>query len=214
MPRVLLEVAVSSVECALAAEAAGADRLEVSQALALGGLTPSAGLLRGVRRATRLPLMALIRPREGGFIFTEAELRVMEDDVEFALDNGADGVVIGALTPEGDVSPWIGRFTAGGREVVFHRAFDEVRDPLASLEALRRMGVRRVLTSGQAASAVEGAGLLARLIAAGGVEVLPGAGVNAGNVAELVRRTGCTQVHGTFRGDAGEMRRVRAALGD
>lgn len=199
----LLEVAVSSLEGALVAEAAGADRLELSCALTLGGLTPSLGLLREVRRATRLPLMVLIRPRPGGFCYNESELLLIERDLAIALDNGADGIVLGALDDGRQISPHLSWLVerAGPREVVFHRAFDEVAMPLVALEQLIDLGVRRVLTSGQQPSALQGADLLAELIrrAAGRIEILPGAGVRPHNVAELVQRTACTQVHGSFR---------------
>jgi copper homeostasis protein len=143
----------------------------------------------------------------------------MECDSAIAFDNGADGIVIGALTPDRQASPDLDRLVkhVPPREIVFHRAFDEVADPLEALEHLIGLGVRRVLTSGQRPTALEGAGLLARLIeqSAGRIEVLPGAGVRSSNVAELVRLTGCSQVHGTFRApgdeettDADEVRRV------
>jgi copper homeostasis protein len=217
--RPLLEVAVSSAPGAAVAESAGADRLELSCALTLGGLTPSLGLLREVRRATRLPLMVLIRPRPGGFCYSEAELLFMERDSAIALDNGADGIVIGALTADRQVAPELGQLVkhVPPREIVFHRAFDEVADPFVALEHLIVLGVRRVLTSGQRPTAIEGAALLSRLIeqSAGRIEVLPGAGVRSSNVAELVRLTGCTQAHGTFRApgdeertDGDEVRRV------
>jgi copper homeostasis protein len=214
--RILLEAAVSSVEDAIAATRAGADRVELCIDLAVGGLTPPISLLRMVRLATRLPIMAMVRPRPGGFVFAEGELAPIPG-------SSADGFVVGALTLSAEVNvPAMADFLrqAGRREVVFHRAFDEVADPFAALEQLVALGVRRILTSGQRPTAMEGAGLIRELIerAAGRIEILPGAGVRSDNVAELVRLTGCTQVHGTFRHpttgllDPGELRRVRETL--
>lgn len=213
---ILIEAAVSTVEDALAATRAGAGRLELSHDLEVGGLSPSVGLLRAVRLATRLPLVVMIRPRPGGFVFADGELVPLPGA-------SADGFVVGALTPSGEVdvaamSAFIRH--AGQREVVFHRAFDEVPDPFEALEQLVNLGVKRILTSGQKPSALEGAALISQLIekAAGRIEILPGAGIRSHNVAEIVRLTGCTQVHGTFRDpatgrlDAAEVRRVREAL--
>jgi copper homeostasis protein len=233
--RILIEVAVGGVEGARVAHECGADRLELNAGLELGGLTPSLGALLEVRGATPLPVVAMVRPRAGGFAYSADEFRTMERDAELMLEHGADALALGVLTADGaiDLERCRGliRRVGPGREVVFHRAFDRVRDPHGALEQLIDLGVRRVLTSGQRASAAEGAELIRGLIerAAGRIEVLPGGGIRAGNVAEVVARTGAGQIHGSFSarrsdpagpvGEAGyavtsarELRETRAAL--
>jgi copper homeostasis protein len=202
--RVLLEVAVASVEDALAAQAGGADRLELNAALALGGLTPSLGTLIEVKHAVSLPVLAMVRPRPGGFAYSAAEFAVMQRDADLALAHGADGLVFGVLTPEGAVDDERCRALvrqAAGRPVVLHRAFDVTPDPFAALERLIDLGVRRVMTSGHEETAYNGAGQIAELIrrAAGRIEILPAGGINRFTVADVVARTGCDQVHASLR---------------
>ncbi len=202
--RVLLEMAVASVEDALAAQAGGADRLEVNAALALGGLTPSLGTLLEVRAAVALPVLAMVRPRPGGFAYSEADFRVMQRDADLFLQHGADGIVFGILTADGQVDRDRCRLLvrqAGERAAVFHRAFDVTPDPFAALDQLIELGCRRVLTSGQEETAYNGAGRIAELIrrAAGRIEVLPGGGINRFTVADVLARTGCDQVHASLR---------------
>ena len=197
---ILLEIiATSAADCTLI-ERAGGDRIELCTALTLGGLTPSAGLVAAARAATRLPIMMMLRPREGGFCYTDAEFAQMRRDLAFGLTNGVDGFVFGCLTPAGAVD--VQRTAqlvalATGKQTVFHRAFDSTPDPLAALEALVKLGVTRILTSGQQPTAWEGADLLRQLVesAAGRIEILAGSGVRAEHVVELVRRTGVSQVH-------------------
>jgi copper homeostasis protein len=202
---VLLEVAVTSVADALAARQGGADRLELNAALALGGLTPSLGTLIEVKATVSLPVMVLIRPRPGGFAYAEAEIKVMQRDVEIALQHGADGVVFGILTSDGGVDlqrcRWLVRQVAD-RVAVFHRAFDVTSDPFAALEQLIDLGFRRVMTSGQEETAYQGAPRIAELIdrAAGRIEVLPAGGINRFTIADVLARTGCDQVHASLRG--------------
>jgi copper homeostasis protein len=201
--RILLEVAVASVEDALAAAAGGADRLELNAALALGGLTPSLGLVREVRDAVRLPVLVMIRPRPGGFAYSAADFKVMQRDADLVLESGADGIVFGILTDDGRVDAErcaVLVRQAAGRQAVCHRAFDVTPDPLAALDQLIGLGFRRVLTSGQEESAYNGAGLIADLIrrAAGRIEVLPAGGINRFTVADVVARTGCDQVHASL----------------
>jgi copper homeostasis protein len=201
---VLLEVPVASVDDAVAAEAGGADRVELNAALALGGLTPSLGTLLEVKRAVTIPVLVMIRPRSGGFAYSDAEFRVMRRDVELAVAHGADGVVFGVLYPDGTVNS--GRSKSlielcGGREAVFHRGFDVTADPFAALETLIGLGFRRVLTSGQEETAYNGARLIAELVrrAAERIEILPGGGINRFTVADVLARTGCDQVHASLR---------------
>jgi copper homeostasis protein len=202
---ILLEVIATSVEDCSVAAAAGADRIELNSAFALGGLTPSLGLLIEARRATRLPLMVMLRPRSGGFCYTGTEFKTLLRDAELALANGADGLVFGCLHADGTVDA--GRTAAlvqlaGRAETVFHRAFDVTPDPLAALDRLIGVGVTRVLTSGQCATVVEGAANVAAYIrhAAGRIQLLPGSGVNLATAAGVIHSTGATQVHASLSG--------------
>lgn len=197
---VLVEAAVDSVDGAVAAEAAGADRLELCSALLEGGLTPSMGLLTAVREAVAVPVFAMVRPRGGDFLYSRAEFDVLERDARLLRDAGADGLVTGALLPAGEIdAERLARVRelAAGLPITCHRAFDLCADPDAALATLKRLGIERVLTSGQAASAAAGAEVIARLVASAGedITVVAGAGVRAGNAAEIVRRTGCREIH-------------------
>jgi copper homeostasis protein len=212
---VLLETIVSSLDDAHAAARGGADRFELCSALALGGLTPSLGTLRAIKREVSVPTMFMARPREGGMCYTAAEQRVMEADVDLALAEGADGVVFGFLTSEGEVDVarcrafMAGRTAAPGRpplQWVYHRAFDVVADPDRALEQLIDLGCTRVLTSGRAARAPDGLVEIRRVVerAAGRIEILPGGGIRAETVARVVRETGVSQVHLSVTHGAGD----------
>jgi copper homeostasis protein len=205
MPQpVLLEVCVASVEDALAAVAGGVDRLEVNCALELGGLTPSSGLFAEVRRRVQVPMIAMVRPRPGGFCYSDADFDVMLRDAKALLDTGADGLAFGILTPDGRVDRERCRTLrdrCDGRDAVFHRAFDVTPDPVKALETLIDLGFTRVMTSGQAETAVQGTELIGELIrrAGGRIEVLPASGINARTAPALIARTGCDQVHASVR---------------
>jgi copper homeostasis protein CutC len=212
--RIVLEIIVSSFQNARAAASGGADRFELCAALAMGGLTPSLGLLDAVKREFPvIRAMFMLRPREGGMAYAEAELSVMQRDAELALEHGADGLVFGVLTDRGDVDAIackrlieIAR-QRPGVQWVFHRAFDLVNDPAAALEQIIDLGFARVLTSGRAARAIDGLNEIRRTRerAAGRIEVLPGGGITSQNVAQIVLVTGVNQVHASLR--------HRAALG-
>jgi copper homeostasis protein len=193
---VALEIAVQDVAGALAAVAGGADRLELCAALAgTGGLTPSAGTVAAVAdalRGTGVGVHVLVRPRAGGFVFTDAEVDVQVRDVRAVLDAGADGVVVGATTAAGEVDTAALAAlvaAAGGADVTFHRAIDQVAGPVAVLDTLAAAGVRRVLTSGGAPRAGEALDVLGALAARGrelGVEIMAGGGVRVQDVPALV----------------------------
>lgn len=201
--RIKLEICTASAEDCAAAEQGGADRVELNCALMLGGLTPSLGSLRESRAAIRVPLIVMIRPRAGGFCYSASEFKVMQRDIEAALSENADGIAFGILTVAGTIDlercRQIVKLVAG-RQAVFHRAFDVVPEPLAALEQLIDLGVTRVMTSGQEASAYNGAANLARYIqhAAGRLEILPAGGINRFTAADVVSRTGCDQVHASL----------------
>ena len=163
MIRGLIEGCVDSHASALAAARAGADRLELCANLSIGGTTPSPALFRQVRRDCDVPVNVLIRPRFGDFLYSDMELEEMREEVRHFRDLGADGVVLGVLTPEGNLdeaamAPLMD--AAGDLDVTLHRAFDMTRDPQAALEAAVRLGCRTILTSGQQRDALAGAELL------------------------------------------------------
>ena len=200
MARILVEACCGSADDALEASRGGADRVELCSALFLGGLTPSAGSLKALREQTDIPVMAMLRPREGGFCYTPLEFRSMLADGRLLLESGANGLVFGCLHADGTVDEDRVRelvALAEDRETVFHRAIDVVPDWRTALDTLIRLGVTRVLTSGQAPAALYGADVIAQMRrhAQGAIEILPGGGITPQNVRRLLELTGCTQVH-------------------
>ena len=197
---ILLEVCVGSVADVAAADSAGADRVELCGGLELGGLTPSAGAVEGVLDSSRTPVVVMLRPRAGGFCYDRAEFAAMLRDADRSLELGAKGIVFGVLNRKGTIDASRTRelvLRAGSGDSVFHRAFDFVADWRASLDLLMELGCTRVLTSGGQASAAAGTAVLREMIlhAAGKIEVMPGGGIRAANVAAIVQSTGCRQVH-------------------
>lgn len=202
---VLVEACVTSVEEAVAAEAAGARRLELCRDLEVGGLTPGLDLLAAVKGAVAVPVFCMARPRAGGFVYAAEEVDATLRDVRALEAAGADGIVAGFLDPGGRVDAGataraVG--VAGDLPVTFHRAFDELPDPLAALSALAHVGVSRVLTAGGPGSARENTDVLARLVAGATeglagkrVEILVGGRVRADHVGHLVAYTGAREVH-------------------
>lgn len=204
----VLEVCVDSTASALAAKRGGADRLELCADLIVGGTTPSLTLMQQVKAETGLPVRALLRPRFGDFCYDSYELAQMEQLAAELVEAGADGIVTGVLTPEGalDAGAMQPIYAAArkaaekaGRPVActLHRAFDVCADPFAALETARSMGLCTILTSGQAASAPQGAALLRQLTERAGkdVEILAGAGVSAQNIPVLAAQTGVRAFH-------------------
>lgn len=196
------------MEDLIAARDGGAIRVELCGALGCGGVTPSAGLIVGaVRERGEMKVHVLIRPREGNFHYSTRELAVMEADIAAAKAAGADGVAIGALTEDGCVDVTAMKRLlkhCEGMSVTFHRAFDDCVDQFAALDTLIELGVDRVLTSGGQLSAPKGAERLAELVrhAAGRIVIMPGAGINGANIAELEAQTGAEEFHGTAAGAA------------
>lgn len=198
--RVLVEACVDAIDAAMEAEWGGADRIELCGELLQGGVTPSHGLIEAVWDQLSIPLFVLIRPRTGDFLYTSDELDVMERDIRVARSLHVDGIVAGALTTDGEVDVAAMRCiidAARPMEVTFHRAFDFVRDQDEALEQLLELEVDRVLTSGGAATAVQGAENLARLNLRAGSDltVMAGGGITPANVAEVIRRSGVREVH-------------------
>jgi copper homeostasis protein len=221
--QILVEACLEDPASAVSAERAGAGSIELCSGLDEGGVTPSVGQIRAVRARIGTPLHVLIRPRAGDFVFDNAEEEVMLADIAEARRAGADGVVIGALSTglrvhRGRTERLVA--AAGPMRCTFHRAFDATPDLDASMGLLIELGVSRVLTSGGAATAVEGAAALARLQARWGerITILAGGGVRAGNAADLVRETGVREVHlgprvaGGGRLDVAELEATIAAV--
>lgn len=202
--KALLEICTGSYEGALTAARCGAARVELCSGLDEGGLTPSAGLIRSVCALDGIRKHVLIRPRGGDFLYAPEELRIMETDIRMARELGADGIVVGVLTADGNVDEEAaGRFVraADGMSVTFHRAFDLCADPFAALESIIRLGFQRLLTSGRAATAEKGIPLLKQLVerAGGRLSVMPGCGVGPGNAALILRETGAREIHASAR---------------
>ncbi len=209
---VSLEICVDSVESAVAAAAGGAQRVELCSALLEGGLTPSLGLIRAVRARIGIGVHVMIRPRGGDFLYSADECSIMRDDIALAAQAGADGVVLGLLTVDGDIDVERTREMvelARPLAVTFHRALDVARDLEHAFAAVLQTGVTRVLTSGGAPTAREGRHRLREFVRLANahaadrgtdpVEVMAGGGVRAENVAELVEGTGIRSFHAALR---------------
>jgi copper homeostasis protein len=202
--RLLLEIAAGSLESALAAQAGGADRVELCGSLDGGGVTPSFGMIATARDRLRVPLYVLIRPRAGDFVYTPAEFESMHRDIEACARLGCDGVVIGALDAAAGIDmSGCGSLVAaaGSMGVTFHRAFDCVAARGAALDAVVALGCRRILTSGGADSAQQGAAVIAGDIthADGRIALMPGAGLTAANIAAVALATGARELHASAR---------------
>ena len=202
-PRILVEICTGSLDDAFEAQLGGADRIELNSSLFQGGLTPSLGTLIEAKQRLTIPVFCMIRPRSGGFCYTDNEFAVMERDVDLAVAHGADGIVLGVLREDGAVD--VNRTKSllarvGTCQTVFHRAFDVVPDPWLALEQLIDLGVTRILTSGQEETVYNGCQLIRQLIekADGRIEILPGGGIDAFNVRDVLERTGTQQIHLAF----------------
>jgi copper homeostasis protein len=196
----IFELICLTPEDCVAAEKGGAGRIELCSAIELGGLTPSFGLTKNCLSATRLSIMAMVRPRTGGFCYSKSEFETMLVDVEQFKSLGVAGIVFGILNSKRRIDLDRCRKVleaANGLETVFHRAFDATADAERSLEELIELGLKRVLTSGQRQTAVEGRELIRRLVdrAAGRIQILPGSGLRSGNVLDFISATGVDQIH-------------------
>lgn len=197
---ITVEICVDSVESALAAQAGGAQRVELCDNLAEGGTTPSAGMIALTRQHLLIDLNVIIRPRGGDFCYSDLEFAVMKHDVLLAKELGANGIVIGLLNPDGTIDKArTADLIALARplSVTFHRAFDMTADPQQALEDLIELTVDRVLTSGQESSALEGLDCITVLVqqAAARISVMPGGGVHERNLAKIVQHSGAKEVH-------------------
>ena len=186
----IVEICANGFESARIAQDSGADRIELCEDLLVGGVTPSRGLIRRVMKELDIPTHVLIRPRGGDFLYSEEEFESMLSDIAFCKEIGCDGVVSGVLTTETEID--VARterliFASEGMEFTFHRAFDYCKEPLSQLQVLIKLGVTRVLTSGQAVAASEGIELLKELKAdsKGKIQIMPGGGINSNNVLKF-----------------------------
>lgn len=216
--RRLLEIASNSVASAMAAQAGGADRVELFDNLTQGGTTPSCGSVAVARDRLRIPLFVLIRPRPGDFHYDAQETEIMLRDIESCRQLGCDGVVIGALDADGAVDVPLCRelvAAAGPLGITFHRAFDAARDLQAAMEQVIDLGCHRILSSGGAASAMAGSPMLRQLAtqAAGRIRLMAGAGLDAGNIAAVAMQSGCNELHASAKAvRTSAMRRHNPAL--
>jgi copper homeostasis protein len=210
----VVEICVDSVESAVAAQTGGAERIELCDNLMEGGTTPSAGSIEIARRLLGIKLHVIVRPRGGDFLYSDLEFEIMRRDVEIAKSLGADGVVIGILDADGRID---GSRTAElvqlarPMSVTVHRAFDVTRDPFEALETIVACGADRVLTSGQEATGIEGADLIAELVkqAANRVKLIGCGNLTERNIVKFVALTGVEEVHFTAFGSVGSEMRFR-----
>lgn len=200
MQKILFEVCANSLQSAIAAQLGGADHIELCSQLDAGGITPSAATIKLAVEQLDIPVYVLIRPRSGDFCYDDHDFELMKEDILFTKSLGAAGVVIGMLLPNGDID--VKRTSelvklARPLAVTFHRAFDRACDPLSALEDVISTGADRILTSGQAATAIEGKDLLKTLVEKANrrITILAGAGINPVNVSEIINYTKVNEVH-------------------
>jgi copper homeostasis protein len=201
-----LEVCANSVTSASAAQDGGAVRVELCDNLQEGGTTPSYGQILKAREILNIKLYPLIRPREGDFLYTDLEFEIMKADINYCIEAGCNGVVIGILNADGSIdkqrcSELVKMAKKKGLGVTFHRAFDMCANLNQGLEDIIEIGCERILTSGGKSTAIEGANVIAHLIekAAGRIIIMPGSGINETNVADLIHFTGATEIHSSAR---------------
>lgn len=211
----MLEICCGSFEDAIVAYEGGAKRIELNSALPLGGLTPSLGSLIMTKQYTDLKVMSMIRPREGGFCYTDYQYEQMMEDAKLFMAYGSDGIVFGYLKEDDTIDlnrtkEMVDLVHEEGREAVFHRAFDCTPDPFQAMEELIDLGIDRVLTSGQEKKAEQGIELLKELQKRYGrqIELLAGSGIHAQNAKEIMEKTGISQLHSSCT----EMRKEDAKL--
>ncbi|PID55971.1 copper homeostasis protein CutC [candidate division KSB3 bacterium] len=200
MDTLTIEVCLDSIHSAVEAQKGGADRVELCDNLFEGGTTPSAGMIATVRKKIDIGLQVIIRPRGGDFCYSDDEYDSMTFDIETAKNLGADGVVIGILTPDGRVDiERCARLVEAARpmNVTFHRAFDVCRDPWEGLEDVISTGADRILTSGQEATVPEGLDTIAELVKRAGerIIIMPGCGITERNMEKVRRRSGAKEFH-------------------
>jgi copper homeostasis protein len=203
--RKIFEVCTGSLQSVINAVEGGAERIELCESLNVDGLTPSWNLFKNVRaQFPHLIVHILIRPRKGDFIYTEKEKVAILKDIRKAVEYGADGIVSGALLPDGSIDiPFLREMLSASQGIpfTFHRAFDVCNNPLQALTELMAEGVSRILTSGQQSTAAAGIPLLKKLVekADGQLIIMPGGGVSSENVSTILKATGAMEIHGSAK---------------
>ncbi len=195
-----LEICVDSVDSVLNAQDAGADRIELCSSLALGGITPSWGLIEAARKNFNSKLFVLIRPRAGDFLYNDSEFDMMRRDIEICGEAGIDGIVTGLLNADGTIDTertGLLAEIAHPMELTFHRAFDMCLNPAEALADIISTGAKRLLTSGQEVSAIKGIHTIRDLVvrAQGKISIMPGGGLNPDNILEVATFTGAHEFH-------------------
>lgn len=195
-----LEIIGFNIESCIAAQEAGADRIELCAGPGEGGTTPSYAMIKAAREKLNIDLYVMIRPRGGDFLYSDADFQIMKEDVKICKEFNCNGIVTGILTKDGKVDKKRCRQLieiAYPLEATFHRAFDRVADPFEAMEDIIEMGFERILTSGLKPKAVESTDLLSRLIEQAGdrIIIMPGSGVNADNIISIAESTGAAEFH-------------------
>jgi copper homeostasis protein len=203
----IAEICCGSLEDALVAQKAGADRIELNNAMYLLGLTPSLGTIQQVVEQCTIPIVVMVRPRPGGFFYNDYEIKTMLSDIEAILQYDVEGIAFGCLDENCSIDiekskKLIELIHSKKKDAIFHRAFDCVKDPYKSIEVLIELGVKRVLTSGLKPSAIEGVELITKLQQEYGnqIEILVGGGVRASNASDIIHKTGVLQYHSSCKG--------------
>ncbi|WP_281542311.1 copper homeostasis protein CutC [Maribacter aestuarii] len=195
----LVEVCANSLESAINAQKAGADRIELCSELAVGGITPSYGLLKAIKDHISIPVHVLIRPRSGDFTFSESEFEIMKTDIALCIEMGFDGIVSGVLKKDYTLDTERTKQlieASEGLKFTFYRAFDWVKEPFKTLEQLEAMGVNYILSSGQHKSAIEGIDLLGELQHKASTSIImPGSGVNGSNIEVFMKKKVFKAIH-------------------
>ena len=195
----IIEICANSYQSAINAQQAGADRIELCSELAVGGITPSYGLIQKVKQDGQIPVHILIRPRSGDFTYSQTEFEIIKEDIKLCKDLGCEGVVSGVLKRDGTIDITRTKVLvelAKPMHFTFHRAFDWVVNPLEGLDQLMDIGVDTILTSGQEKKAIQGIQLLKELKERGGdaIKIMPGAGVTIDNILDF-KNEGFSQIH-------------------
>lgn len=199
-----IEVCANSVLSAIAAEKGGADRVELCDNLYEGGTTPSAGMIFQAKQQTAIDVFPIIRLRGGDFLYSETEMQIMLKDIAMARQMGADGFVIGCLNQDGKVDyENCARLidAAKGLPITFHRAFDMCDDAFEALETIKKIGIQRILTSGQKNKAIDGIPLIAELVKAAGddLKIMAASGITEDNIIEIAKQTKARAFHLSLR---------------
>ena len=204
MNKYTLEICVDSVESAINAQKGGATRLELCSNLIIGGTTPTKSLFEEVRKNVNIPINVLIRPRFGDFLYSKSEIEIIKNEIRMFREMGADGIVVGILTKEGEIDlENMKSFISEAQNipVTFHRAFDVCKNPLEAFYELKKIGVKAILTSGQEENCLKGKQLLKKLVERSNkdnknkIEIIVGAGLNILNVGEIKNFTGANNFH-------------------